>query len=98
MLFEDISNKENKNLTIKDILEYEQPTKYFVSNTNYSSNKSLVPVLTANKAFILGYTDENFGIYDKDECIIFDDFTMDIKYVDFRFKVKSSAIKILKAK
>ena len=98
LLFEDIHNKENKRLPIKDILEYEQPTKYLVTDTNYSSDKSLLPVLTANKAFILGYTDENFGIYDKDNCIIFDDFTMDVKYVDFRFKVKSSAIKILTAK
>jgi type I restriction enzyme S subunit len=55
-------------------------------------------VLTANKAFILGYTSENYNIYDKGECIIFDDFTMDLKYVDFHFKVKSSAIKILTPK
>ena len=55
-------------------------------------------VLTANKAFILGYTTENFGIYDKGPCIILDDFTLDCKYVDFKFKVKSSAIKILRAK
>ena len=54
--------------------------------------------MTANKAFVLGYTDEDFGIYNKGECIIFDDFTMDLKYVDFPFKVKSSAIKILTAK
>ena len=51
--------------------------------------------MTANKAFILGYTDENFGVYDKGECVIFDDFTMDVKFVNFPFKVKSSAIKIL---
>ena len=55
-------------------------------------------MLTANKAFILGYTDEVSGIYDKGPCIIFDDFTMDSKIVDFPFKVKSSAIKILKPK
>jgi type I restriction enzyme, S subunit len=69
-----------------------------VTDTDYSSDDSLIPVLTANKAFILGYTNENFGIYDKGECIIFDDFTMDTKFVDFPFKVKSSAIKILTAK
>ncbi len=46
----------------------------------------------------MGYTDEKFGIYQKGECIIFDDFTMDAKYVSFPFKVKSSAIKILTAK
>lgn len=85
-------------LLIKDILTYEQPTKYIVTSTDYSSDKTLIPVLTANKAFILGYIDENFGIYDKGNCIILDDFTMDLKYVDFSFKVKSSAIKILTAK
>lgn len=80
-------------------MNYEQPNKYLVTDTDYSSDDSLIPVLTANKAFILGYTNENFGIYDKKgECIIFDDFTMDIKFVDFPFKVKSSAIKILTAK
>ena len=56
-----------------------------------------VPVLTANKAFILGYRDE-IGAYDKGDCIIFDDFTLDSKYVDFPFKVNSSVIKILTAK
>jgi type I restriction enzyme S subunit len=69
-----------------------------VTDIDYSSDDSLIPVLTANKAFILGYTNENFGIYNKGECIIFDDFTMDTKIVDFQFKVKSSAIKILTAK
>ncbi|MFT3748580.1 MAG: restriction endonuclease subunit S [Agriterribacter sp.] len=97
-LFEPIPNRENEALQIKDILEYEQPTKYLVSNTNYSPDSSFTPVLTANKAFVLGYTDEGFGIYNKGECIIFDDFTMDMKYVDFPFKVKSSAIKILTPK
>jgi len=90
------SNTERKR--IKDILDYEQPTMYIVENTDYQSNVSLIPVLTANKAFILGYTSENYGIYNKGNCIIFDDFTMDLKYVDFPFKVKSSAIKILTSK
>lgn len=80
------------------MLCYEQPTKYLVSDTDYTDDCSQIPVLTANKAFILGYTTENFGIYDKGPCIILDDFTLDCKYVDFRFKVKSSAIKILRAK
>ena len=83
---------------ISDILSYEQPTKYLVADTEYSNDNSLTPVLTANKAFILGYTDEVTGIYDKGPCIIFDDFTMDCKIVEFPFKVKSSAIKILKSK
>ncbi|WP_445455682.1 restriction endonuclease subunit S [Flavobacterium sp. HNIBRBA15423] len=83
---------------IKEILNYEQPNKYVVTNTDYSSDPSLTPVLTANKAFVLGYTDELFGIYNKGKCIIFDDFTMDMKFVNFPFKVKSSAIKMLTAK
>lgn len=53
--------------------------------------------MTANKSFILGYTEETEGIYNKGECIILDDFTLDSKYVDFPFKLKSSAIKILTA-
>ena len=83
---------------ISDVLCYEHPTKYLVSDTDYTDDWSWIPVLTANKTFILGYTTENFGIYDKGPCIILDDFTLDCKYVDFRFKVKSSAIKILRAK
>ena len=78
------------------LLKYERPDKYIVDNTNY--NIEGTPVLTANKAFILGYTDEDFGIYTKLPVIIFDDFTVDKKYVEFPFKVKSSAIKILKPK
>ena len=90
--------KIGKSEQIANLLNYEQPTNYIVANTNYSDDCSLIPVLTANKAFILGYTNEDFGIYNKGECVIFDDFTMDLKYVDFPFKVKSSAIKILTAK
>jgi type I restriction enzyme S subunit len=97
-LFEQVINQDSERFQLKEVLDYEQPTKYLVSNTSYSSNSSLTPVLTANKAFILGYTDEDFGIYAKGKCIIFDDFTMDVKYVDFPFKVKSSAIKILTQK
>ena len=84
---------------LQDVEEHTgQPTAYIVANDEYSTDTSLTPVLTANKGFILGYTDEKFGIYQKGECIIFDDFTMDAKYVSFPFKVKSSAIKILTAK
>ena len=79
------------------MLDYEQPSEYLVNSTEYSDDYQ-IPVLTANKAFILGYTDEAYGIYDKGNCIILDDFTMDVKYVTFPFKVKSSAIKILTAK
>lgn len=78
-----------------EIFKYERPDKYIVSNDEYS-NSSKTPVLTANKGFILGYTDE-MNTYDK-ESIIFDDFTLDSKYVDFPYMVKSSAIKILTLK
>lgn len=81
-----------KNYKIGNILKYEQPASYIVNSDKYKSSGT--PVLTANKAFILGYTDEE-NVYNKGDCIIFDDFTMDIKYVDFDFKVKSSALKIL---
>lgn len=52
-------------------------------------------MLTAGKSFILGYTNETTGIYNKLPAIIFDDFTTDSRFVDFPFKVKSSAMKIL---
>jgi len=78
-----------------DILDYEQPGKYI---TNDISEEGKTPILTANKAFLLGYTNEGKGIYNDYPSIIFDDFTTDIKYVDFPFKVRSSAIKILKLK
>jgi len=80
---------------IKDLLDYERPDKYIVESDKYTLTGK-TSVLTANKSFILGYTDEDFGIYDNIPAIIFDDFTTDSKYVDFPFKIKSSAIKILK--
>ena len=45
----------------------------------------------------MGYTDETEGVCKASEnpVIIFDDFTADCKYVNFDFKVKSSAMKIL---
>lgn len=58
----------------------------------------MYPQVTANKAFVLGYTNETEGIYDKGNTIIYDDFTMDFKFVEFNFKVKSSTIKMLTAK
>ena len=78
-----------------DLLEYEQPTKYLVSDSKYSNNND-VPVLTAGKTFILGYTSEEHGIFNSLPAIIFDDFTTTNKYVTFPFKAKSSAMKILK--
>ena len=97
-MFSLLEDEYTESFEINQLLDYEQPTAYIVANDEYSTDTSLTPVLTANKGFILGYTDEKFGIYQKGECIIFDDFTMDAKYVSFPFKVKSSAIKILTAK
>ena len=79
---------------IKDLLDFEQPTKYIVESSNYTPDGK-TPVLTANKSFVLGYTNETDGVYADTPAVIFDDFTTDSKYVDFPFKVKSSAIKIL---
>ena len=82
-----------------DVVDYTQPTDFIVVNTNYD-DKFDIPVLTAGQSFILGYTNEAFGIYEasKTAAIIFDDFTTAFRWVDFDFKVKSSAIKILNNK
>ena len=79
---------------LEDIIDYEQPTQYIVESTDYSDEYK-TPVLTAGKSFILGYTSETIGIYNKLPTIIFDDFTTDSRFVDFPFKIKSSAMKIL---
>jgi len=83
-------------LSLGRLTKYEQPTKYLVKSTNYSDEYK-TPVLTAGKTFILGYTNEVDGIYKGTESpvIIFDDFTTANKWVDFDFKVKSSAMKII---
>jgi type I restriction enzyme S subunit len=86
-----------ESLTISQCLNYEQPQEYIVKSEHYNDSYP-IPVLTANKSFILGYTNETKGIYNKGEAIIFDDFTMDTKFVNFPFKVKSSTIKILTSK
>ena len=82
---------------LEDITEYEQPQNYIVSSTNYADCYD-TPVLTAGKSFVIGYTNDRDGIYVNLPVIIFDDFTTESKYVDFPFKVKSSAMKILKVK
>lgn len=81
-------------IEIGKLLIYEQPSKYIVKSTEYDDYYA-IPVLTAGKTFILGYTDETDNVFDKLPVIIFDDFTTATKYVDFKFKVKSSAMKIL---
>ena len=80
---------------LENIVKYEQPQAYIVKSTDYD-DRYLTPVLTAGKSFIIGYTNETEGIYQNTPCIIFDDFTTDSKLVDFPFKVKSSAMKILR--
>lgn len=82
--------------SLETLLKYEQPTKYIVASEEYSDEYP-IPVLTAGKSFILGYTNEENGICRASisPVIIYDDFTTDSKYVDFDFKVKSSAMKIL---
>ncbi len=77
-----------------DFLDYEQPTEYLVTDTEYNDHNQ-IPVLTAGKTFFLGYTNEEHGIFKKLPVIIFDDFTTAIKFVDFPFKAKSSAMKML---
>lgn len=88
-----------KEVELREILDYEQPNNYIIKGEilkNKTSNS--VPVLTANKSFILGYTNEKEGVFNKLPAIIFDDFTTDMKFVEFEFKVKSSAMKILRPK
>lgn len=93
-LFDNVNGEKIK---LGDLLDYIQPTKYIVNSTEYSDEYS-IPVLTAGQTFILGYTNEINNIYNasKDSpVIIFDDFTTSNHWVDFEFKVKSSAMKIL---
>ena len=85
---------------IGEAMNYEQPSKYIVKSTDYNDEFE-TPVLTAGQTFILGYTNENDNIYNaskENPVIIFDDFTGAFKWVDFPFKVKSSAMKMLTAK
>lgn len=77
-----------------ELLPFEQPTAYIVKSTDYSDAYT-TPVLTAGKSFILGKTNETDGIFDQLPVIIFDDFTTATQFVNFKFKVKSSAMKIL---
>ncbi|WP_032114438.1 restriction endonuclease subunit S [Candidatus Arsenophonus nilaparvatae] len=83
-------------LLLGNVTHYEQPSKYLVKSENYN-DEFHVPVLTAGKTFILGYTAETSGIYKASEnpVIIFDDFTAANKWVNFDFKAKSSAMKMI---
>ncbi|MBU0466869.1 MAG: restriction endonuclease subunit S [Nanoarchaeota archaeon] len=86
-----------KKITLKEVLDYEQPNPYIIETPIIGDDK-LTPVLTPGKSFIKGYTKETDGIYNTLPVIIFDDFTTSSKFVNFPFKVKSSAMKILKTK
>lgn len=85
-----------KRIPLSEVVYYEQPNRYMVTSKIKKSGK--YSVLTPGKSFIKGYTDEVDGVYENFPVIIFDDFTTASKYVDFHFKVKSSAMKILKNK
>lgn len=85
---------------LRTILDYEQPTQYIVETTNYNDDFE-TPVLTAGQSFVLGYTDEISGVYTaskENPTIIFDDFTTSFHWVNFNFKIKSSAMKMLRVK
>lgn len=85
---------------LDQLLEYEQPTPYLVRTTEYDDSFD-IPVLTAGQSLLLGYTNETTGIYraSKDNpTIIFDDFTTSFHWIDYDFKVKSSAMKMLRPK
>lgn len=82
-----------------ELLAYQQPTPFLVSSKDYDPSYP-TPVLTAGATFLLGYSSETHGVYPAstdDPVIIFDDFTTASKWVDFPFKLKSSAAKILTA-
>ena len=98
-IFEEGKKKDWEEKELGEVLDYEQPTRYIVNSADYS-NEYKTPVLTAGKSFIRGYTDERDNIFPNQKLpvIIFDDFTTATKFVDFPFKVKSSAMKILHAK
>jgi type I restriction enzyme, S subunit len=85
-----------KKFELGTILDYEQPQDFLTNN--FTDVETNIPVLTANKSFILGYTTDTKNIYNKVPVIIFDDFTTASRYIDFNFKIKSSAIKILSVK
>ena len=85
---------------LDNCLDFEQPTAYLVKSTEYDDSFA-TPVLTAGQSLLLGYTNETDGIYKaskENPCIIFDDFTTSFHWIDYNFKVKSSAMKMLRPK
>ena len=85
---------------LEDCLDFEQPTPYLVKSTEYDDAYK-TPVLTAGQSLLLGYTNETSGIYiatKENPTIIFDDFTTSFHWIDYSFKIKSSAMKMLRPK
>ncbi|MCS4536979.1 hypothetical protein NXS15_02480 [Mycoplasma sp. CSL7475-4] len=77
---------------VADIIDYLRPDKYIVKDVDISENGK-IPILTANKTPVLGWSN-SLNFY-AGECILFDDFTLLNKFINFPFVLKSSAIKIL---
>lgn len=84
-----------KKVKLGEVLSYTQPTN-FIEN-NYVKHGA-VPVLTAGKSFILGYSNKTNSAYQNLPTILFDDFTTEVRYLDYPFMVKSSATKFLNIK
>lgn len=83
-----------------EFLDFEQPTRYLVQSTDYNDSYG-IPVLTAGQSLLLGYTNETDGVFEaskENPTIIFDDFTTSFHWIDYCFKVKSSAMKMFKPK
>ena len=86
-----------RKVPLSALLSYEQPGRYLVTTTRQLES-GRIPVLTAGKTFVLGYTNDTHGICTTHPLIIFDDFTTATQFVDFDFKAKSSAMKLLRAR
>ena len=84
-----------REVKLGEALVYTQPTNYI--ENNYVEH-GVVPVLTAGKSFILGYSDKTDSAYKNLPAILFDDFTTEVRYLDYPFMVKSSATKFLNLK
>ncbi|MDW2913101.1 hypothetical protein [Mesomycoplasma ovipneumoniae] len=79
-----------------DALKHEQSWKYIESSTKYFNHG--IPVLTPGKSFVLGYAKDTKNIKKASEnspIILFDDFTTQSRFINFDFKVRSSALKLL---
>lgn len=94
-LFTDINT--NNLVELDEVIEYEQPTKYIVKKPNYDEDFD-IPVLTPGKSLIKGFTNEKNNVFTKVPIILFDDFNTSMQFVDYPFKVESSAVKILKSR